>query len=391
MKFYIDFRNLPFEPSINQVIYVESGYDVETNDYIRNNYKALCKAFAAYSYEFCYLPLMSKQLASKPITDYYAPYNDGFAEVAVGSDLLLNYMINSENRDRIEPSLLYWDLNCIRANNENSFVQYRGYTFKELIEICQNPSDIARVILEDILRPNTQNSKCCYDSDIRFRVSEVRAHCADTPSYDAETKKLLNELQATIAKLHQKGIATYILEQMVRQPAKLSRLVVTSDCRILLPDYKNTEIEMTPLAKAVYLLFLNHPEGIVFKHLPDYYDELLGIYVRIKKISIIHRAKRSIEDITDPTNNAINVNCARIRAAFVGKFDERLAQNYIIQGERGEAKRILLPQELIERKDLNYRHPKSSATKSLIKMLSVTSITDMLEDEISGDVNDDII
>ena len=175
---------------------------------------------------------------------------------------------------------------------------------------------------------------------------------------------------------------------MVQQPAKLSRLVVTSDCRILLPDYKNTEIEMTPLAKAVYLLFLNHPEGIVFKYLPDYYYELLGIYVRIRKINNIHRAKRSIEDITDPTSNSINVNCARIRAAFVGKFDERLAQNYIIQGERGEAKRILLPQALIERQDLNNRHPKPSIMNRLTKMFHMT---DMVEMEIYVDINDDII
>ncbi len=389
MKFYIDFKDLPFEPSYNQVIYVENGYDTETNDYIRNNYKILCETFESMGYEFCYLPLMAQQLASKPIADYYAPYNDGFIEVAVSSDLLLNYMILSENRSHIEPSLLYWDLDCIRANRENTFVQYRGFTFKELITRCQKPSDIAWAIFDDIYRPRSRHTNVCHDdSNIRFRESEVRARRADTPNYDEETRKLLAELQTTVAKLHQKGIATYILEQMVQQPAKLSRLVVTSDCRILLPDYKNTEIEMTPLAKAVYLLFLNHPEGIVFKSLPDYYYELLGIYVRIRKINNIHRAKRSIEDITDPTSNSINVNCARIRAAFVGKFDERLAQNYIIQGERGEAKRILLPQELIERQDLNNRHPKPSIMNRLTKMFHMT---DMVEMEIYVDINDDII
>jgi hypothetical protein len=38
------------------------------------------------------------------------------------------------------------------------------------------------------------------------------------------------------------------------------------------------EIKMEPLTKAVYLLFLNHPEGILFKHLPDYRQELANIY-----------------------------------------------------------------------------------------------------------------
>lgn len=40
--------------------------------------------------------------------------------------------------------------------------------------------------------------------------------------------------------------------------------------RILLPDYGDREIKMTPLAKAVYLLFLRHPMGIKFKCLPDH-------------------------------------------------------------------------------------------------------------------------
>ena len=35
----------------------------------------------------------------------------------------------------------------------------------------------------------------------------------------------------------------------------------------------------------------------------------------------------------------------------MSKFDERLAQNYIVRGERGEAKRIELDRDLIIRED----------------------------------------
>lgn len=45
---------------------------------------------------------------------------------------------------------------------------------------------------------------------------------------------------------------------------KLSKLVVTKDLRIFLPDYENMEITMEPLVKAVFLLFLKRPEGIMF-------------------------------------------------------------------------------------------------------------------------------
>jgi hypothetical protein len=39
---------------------------------------------------------------------------------------------------------------------------------------------------------------------------------------------------------------------------------------------------------------------------------------------------------------------ARIREAFCLKFDERLARNYFISGEKGQPYRIPLDQELIK-------------------------------------------
>ena len=128
---------------------------------------------------------------------------------------------------------------------------------------------------------------------------------------------------------------------------RLSRLVVTKDYRIMLPDYFGMEIKMEPLAKAVYLLFLKHPEGIVFKDLPDYREELTQIYVRLKPNGMSERVMQSIEDVTNPTLNSINEKCARIRGAFVGQFDDHMAKHYYIDGKRGEPKKISLPRDLV--------------------------------------------
>ena len=59
-------------------------------------------------------------------------------------------------------------------------------------------------------------------------------------------------------------------------------MVITKDYKIILPHYNNMEIKMEPLAKAVYLLFLNHPKGILFKNLPDYRKELTKIYAKLR-------------------------------------------------------------------------------------------------------------
>lgn len=101
------------------------------------------------------------------------------------------------------------------------------------------------------------------------------------------------------------------------------------------------------LVKAVYFLFLKNPEGIVFKELGDYREELLGIYKALKPMGLSKRTIQSIEDVTNPLLNSINEKCARIRSAFVKEFDEGLAKNYFVTGERGKPKKISLPRELV--------------------------------------------
>lgn len=137
-----------------------------------------------------------------------------------------------------------------------------------------------------------------------------------------------------------------VRDEKNKNVVKLSGLTIAKDCTIMLSDY-DKEVKMEPIVKAIYLLFLNHPEGIVFKHLPDYRKELVDIYQRIKPLGLTERAIRSIEDVTNPLLNSINEKCARIRAAFLGEFDEYMAKYYYIEGKRGEAKKISLPRDLV--------------------------------------------
>ena len=134
---------------------------------------------------------------------------------------------------------------------------------------------------------------------------------------------------------------------LIHPDNRLSRLVITKDGRIVLSDYNGMEIKMEPLVKAVYLLFLRHPEGISFKQLPDYREELTGIYARLRPSGLTDRALQSIEDVTNPMLNSINEKCARIRAAFLSQFDEYMAKSYYVDGARGEAKKIALPRSLV--------------------------------------------
>lgn len=135
-------------------------------------------------------------------------------------------------------------------------------------------------------------------------------------------------------------------EEKLKNQIKLSKLTITKDYSIILSDY-NKEVKLEPIVKAVYLLFLNHPEGIAFKCLPDFREELTQIYVKLKPFGMSERVLQSIEDVTNPLLNSINEKCSRVRAAFQPLVDASLVDQYIIIGKSGEEKKITLPRNLV--------------------------------------------
>ena len=135
-------------------------------------------------------------------------------------------------------------------------------------------------------------------------------------------------------------------EEKSKNAIKLSRLTIAKDGTILLADYQK-EVKMEPIVKAVFLLFLKHPEGIAFKYLPDYRKELTDLYQKIKPFGLTEKAIRSIEDVTNPLLNSINEKCSRVRAAFLPEVDSTLLEQYIVTGKGGEVKKIALPRNLV--------------------------------------------
>jgi hypothetical protein len=138
----------------------------------------------------------------------------------------------------------------------------------------------------------------------------------------------------------------------------LSRLVITEDYRFILADYNNKEVELQPVHKAVYLLFLNHPEGIEFKRLADYREELLGLYMKTARMMDKEKIEESVDKLVNPLDNAINEKCSRIKKVFLDLMDEYRASYYIISGHTQKhiagrvwyerLKVITLPRELVE-------------------------------------------
>ena len=151
----------------------------------------------------------------------------------------------------------------------------------------------------------------------------------------AELASSVRELIAADRKdLLLRAIGTPLLEELRIEAAKakLSRLLITKDYRFLLVDLGNKEIELQPVHKAVYLLFLAHPEGIEFKRLGECREELTRYYMQTAKMMDKAKIMEGVDHLVNPLDNAINEKCSRIKKVFLEMMDEYMASYYIISG-----------------------------------------------------------
>ena len=177
-----------------------------------------------------------------------------------------------------------------------------------------------------------------------------------------ELKRLIEQLQAEgRTDLLLKAIGVPLLEALRIEAAKgrLSRLVITEDYRFVLEDY-HKEVELQPVHKAVYLLFLAHPEGIEFKRLAEYREELTRYYMATAKMMDKEKIIESVDHLINPLENAINEKCSRIKKVFLELMDEYTASYYFISSHTQKhiagssriwyerLKVITLPRELVK-------------------------------------------
>lgn len=401
MDFRIVFNDLPFTPDKKQVIYVENLYDEKVNLFIKENYDSLVAGFKKYGLEFVYLPLYFKANDVEAKVRYYAPYlvSQINEPDSLRSSYLLNYLMHPENRSDFSPSLLF------APEQEIWGWKFQGFSLDDMIGRGAGVVDVVEKTNNEILRIKIEAESRVYYSmaseedcsradendsgGIRFRKVQaspescsasipekeevpkkkrrswalgtlfcdwVENVCEDPCDEedvedDNETQgnvsKILADLRTNVEKLRLMGVALGAIHEFIDKHEPLSQLVITEDLRLLLPLY-NVEIELSAQKKALYFLFLNHPEGIVLQRLEDYHNELVNYYKQTNKGVLTQKMEESLKKLETYGNNQLNVLIARIREAFCLKFDERLARNYFISGEKGQPYRIPLDQELIK-------------------------------------------
>lgn len=115
----------------------------------------------------------------------------------------------------------------------------------------------------------------------------------------------------------------------------------------VIPELGGLQFRLQPAELAIYLLFLNHPEGIRLCEVIDHRDELMGHVNLVSRRADPYIIQRLVDELCNAQSNSLSEKMSRIKNRITAAVGEELAEFYIISGPNGGHKKIKLPRNLV--------------------------------------------
>ena len=339
VRFTVPRDSLGYDPDEHEIFFYTPETDSTMETVISDNLDEIKAIFEACYYHFFFLPEFNSTFSVADNSERFVYYNPRSKGALVSSNEILTYMdikTALSIPDKVDAPCL---IRCkIKETDPVIFTFWK-------IEVAEGES-IVDAIKEYFNHVGDGNPMYSLSSDEEIR-HYLEGLSADE-RFQTDVLLISKEIRERIELLRAKGLSTLAIRKLIGDDSdKPGKLLIDRYNRLILTDYGNKEIKLSPIHKAVFFLFLRHPEGIYFKDLGNYKDELGRIYREITGRDNMAAVEDSINRLTNPYDNSINEKCARIKNAFVSEFREEVAQWYFIDGSKGEKKSIKLPRELV--------------------------------------------
>lgn len=356
--------------SNDTVIYFEPQYEKYIHQYIQHNVNTIVSQLETKKLKFLYIPKLSDTSKEElvNILHYFFPISGTLSQEEVANYYSLLKEVDNETYYSYMYELLgipKFTYPCLlrTRNNQNSEGQYLYSVFNLPRDNEEEISNAFKFYFTTVKSPDsgiyfnltipdfTVQDEWRDEEDIiaYYNVKrEVEKYLITAPP--AHSLYMLLQVLKTVQTQHpdtftQLSPLLAILDKQENTPP--SRLIVTKDYSILLPDF-NKKIELGPLPKTVFIFMLGKPEGILFKELPQYKNELMDLYAKISNRTDWEAMQQSIDELTNPYSNSMSEKCSRIKEAFLKQIDDQWAKHYYVTGLRGEPKKIILDRKLIK-------------------------------------------
>lgn len=203
----------------------------------------------------------------------------------------------------------------------------RANLFKNQKELIQNIHQEDRGCIMDLNRSKSQISR-------KMKSIEICADCMDY--FKTEISPVYSVLSESLK------IINFQLKQLthVLSTSKPSRIVLKGEkCKIFMEDYQNIKVNLEPLQMAVYILFLNHTEGIdvsnaftkADKTLTPIHQELVTIYCKLTGGDPNRIGDSKAQSVRSRDAEVIRRDISIIKSIFFCILGETLAKKYIIE------------------------------------------------------------
>ena len=371
------------------MVYVETEYNEEVNRFIKRYHHGIDDWCKQHGLIFLYIPefyragrfnwvsyMIGKNVWSLPTESTTIVLKHSLSETSFSQINGASFLFTSDKDDSASAYMIN------EKDIENSIVGILSHYQESVVpkiekELFNDPLDALRSLfladkMDERKKAEKDELKCKKrsaakfssfinkilddeeENETRFRTTPQKhiqeSLFTDSPSaLDDENvidMHLYEDAIQTLMELLRRGYTKETIMAMFAPMRELSPVHVSKDYRITLPLYKK-EIELPPVQKAIYLLFLKHPEGIYFKNLPDYEKELYHLYRKLAIRGTQEKHIQTVKDLVNPLVNSMNEKCSLIKKRILAIFDDSLAKHYYISGEKGELKRIDMKPEMI--------------------------------------------
>jgi len=354
---YIRFNKLrtPFQPNVRQVIYFDV-FGIGQKVFLHlmgEGYSRLRQLFRDAGLEFVYLPKITEDLNIRSIYRYFKPDATEqeiiFFKSRISNMNLLEFIDDDLRNQHIRPGLIQymgreWD-------RDGHYIFSYEPLPEELADMMYyEPERGIDLVVQDYISRHSLSG-----------VTDFTGAVASTSQSENKTQTdtdgdLMSEAQRLVERLRSAGIEGLALQELIDQVSRnrptISKLRVKGG-KFYLVSYKEEdgrnekEVKMPTLSRLVYHLYLLHPEGIAFRDVRDFRQELLGLYGMYTGRESQEEIEKSIDDLINTSKNSLSEKCSRIRKAFKSIMDDSLAKNYYIDGPQGGTKTIPLNRNLV--------------------------------------------
>ena len=324
MRLYTD-SSMIYEGMTNSLFYVEGTVDALFNEYIRNNRKHIVSTLKQQGVDVGVFDILPSVIPSAEcMKELILRQQPTFGIDELEKKVAELREANSRSRLLFIADVGYNANGCCEAK-----VFCEDYLGETEAEFAFKLNTFLDVIIAYYAEQRQQTM--LWQGDVRYKLPD---------SYEPDALREQDNYEC---------LRNDILAESIcgNETVEISPIMFDANFNISLPWYPNVTITLEPLPKTLYILFLQHPEGIVLKDIQLYEDELKRIYTHVsgrKNPTVINRIFRSL---IDPTENPLHKNLSIIRRSFTSKLNYNIARNYIPAHGRTKAHNIPLESDFV--------------------------------------------